>query len=150
MDANPVADNEILIRITYTPEHHDGSRFLNGAVSLEDLKSRGFSVDRPSITTRHSVIRRVAAQSQRNPGERQRVLFSELFCRSIRSELDENGEQVFLVNATPDPARGNLGHASILSRKQLGAGGLRKIRVTLLNHLNRLTEFEKIGFPLED
>lgn len=139
-------DNEKLIRLTFTPEHHDGQEFLNGAVSLDDLRERGFSVDRQSITTFEAVCQRVTEQSARNPEKRQVVLFSELVCGALRNEVDiDSGQPVFLVDATPMP--GNDGHASIKSSQPLGNGGLRKIRTLLIAHMNRLVRLEDIGFP---
>ncbi|QGG77745.1 hypothetical protein [Pseudomonas syringae] len=150
MEVSPVMDDEVLVRITYTPEHHDGTEFLPGAVSLDDLKSRGFSVDRQCVTHRATVISRIANQSRKAPLVRQKVLFSELICHSIRAEKSEDGSDVFIVEATPDLEAGNMGHASILSKQQLGPAQLRKVRTTLLKHMNRLIDFEKIGFPIED
>lgn len=139
-------DDEKLIRLTFAPEHHDGEEFLNGAVSLDDLRDRGFSVDRQSVTTIETVSQRISDQTERNPEKRQDVLFSELECRAIRNEIDEtSGKPLFSVNATPVPE--NDGHASIKSAQPLGNGGLRKIRTRLIAHMNQLVRLEDIGFP---
>ncbi|MDN5450023.1 MAG: hypothetical protein L0G06_03925 [Enterobacterales bacterium] len=139
-------DDEKLIRLTFTPEHHDGNEFLNGAVSLEDLRDRGFSVDRQSVTTIETVSQRISAQTERKPEKRQDVLFSELECGALRSEIDEvSGVPIFSVDATPAP--NNDGHASIKSYQALGNGGLRKIRTILIAHMNKLVRLEDIGFP---
>ena len=50
--------------------------------------------------------------------------------------MDASGKPDFLVEASP--VEGNPGHASIYSMdRQLGKGGLRKLRTKLLVHMSK-------------
>lgn len=125
-----VQDHENLLRLTFAPEHFVGGEFQPTAVSLADLRERGFSVDRTSITTKDVVMQRVEDQSARAPAKREVPVYSLLQCGEVRAEADEH-RPLFDVEASP--MDDNPGHASIYSSdRTLTDSQLRRLRIRLI------------------
>ena len=151
MDVPPLSEDESLVRAFFCPEQHDGQEFLATAVSLDDLKDRGFSVDRPILTPLSVLTHRVNTQRANKPDVREFTKFSQLFYAKLRDDRDPTGQDYFDVQASPvaesadEPA--NPGHASIYSAdKSLGRGGLRKVRTELIKHLNNIVDLENVAY----
>ncbi|MNJ33325.1 hypothetical protein D3C77_280090 [compost metagenome] len=151
MDVPPLSDDESLVRAFFCPEQHNGQEFLATAVSLDDLKDRGFSVDRPTLTPLSVLTHRVTTQQANKPDVREFTKFSQLFYAKLKEDRDPAGQDYFDVQASPvtesedEPA--NPGHASIYSAdKSLGRGGLRKVRTELIKHLNNIVELENVAY----
>lgn len=140
-----VNDDESIIRMTFSPESYQDGEFLPSAVSLDDLKARGFSVDRESITTLAVVRERIETQQQKKPEDRHFPIFSKLSCAAIRVEAAEDQQTMFVVEALPDGK--NDGHAVIKSAIPRGKGELRKLRNRLIQHLNNVVPLESLQFP---
>ena len=151
MDVPPLSEDESLVRAFFCPEQHDGQEFLATAVSLDDLKDRGFSVDRPILTPLSVLTHRVDSQRANKPDVREFPKYSQLFYAKLREDRDSAGQDYFDVQSSPisktedEPA--NPGHASIYSAdKSLGRGGLRKVRTELIKHLNNIVDLETIAY----
>lgn len=145
MQSPPVSDDECIVRMTFTPEHYQEGKFLPTAVSLDDLRSRGFSVDREGITTTTVILQRVNEHKQKKPDVRAFPLFSKLECWAVRAEKDAEGQVMFIVEASP--VDGNDGHAEIRSSIQRGDGSLRKLRTKLIEHMNKnIVSLEDLTF----
>ncbi|WP_060514746.1 hypothetical protein [Pseudomonas sp. NBRC 111132] len=151
MEVPPLSDDESLVRAFFCPEHHDGQAFLATAVSLDDLKDRGFSVDRPTLTPLSVLTHRVDNQRAKNPEQREFPKYSQLFYSKLKEDRNAEGQHYFEVQPSPvlesGDMPGNPGHASIYSAdKKLGNGGLRKVRTALIEHLNNVVELEHIPY----
>lgn len=127
----PVQDEECLLRIIYAPEHIKDGLVIETAISLDDLKSKGFSLDRDKYVDRALIQERISIQTQRNPDERQSSSISRFRCGDARKVLDQAKERAFIV--IDDALVDNKAHASLYSAKEgLGKGALRKLRSLLL------------------
>lgn len=151
MDVPPLSDDESLVRAFFCPEQHDGQVFLATAVSLDDLKDRGFSVDRPTLTPLSVLTHRVDNQRAKNPEKREFPKYSQLFYSKLKEDRNAEGQHYFEIQPSPVSESvdmpGNPGHASIYSAdKNLGNGGLRKVRTALIEHLNNVVELENIPY----
>ena len=142
---------ECLIRVTHSPEHYKNGVFKNTAVSLDDLRERGLSVDREHITPLHVMAERVARQQEKRPDERETPVYSRLICGQLRAEVDGSGGACFRVEAEPvlddDLLPDNPGHAGIYACNPKPDSHLRAIRVRLIAHLNNIVEERDLCFP---
>lgn len=151
MDVPPLSDDESLVRAFFCPEQHDGQVFLATAVSLDDLKDRGFSVDRPTLTPLSVLTHRVDNQRAKNPEKREFPKYSQLYYSKLKEDRNAEGQHYFEIQPSPVlesvDMPGNPGHASIYSAdKNLGPGGLRKVRTALIEHLNNVVALENIPY----
>jgi hypothetical protein len=124
-----VEDDENLIRILYEPEHIRDGVLLEAAIPLEDLKERGFSLDREAHVKSKIVEDRIKTQKAKNPGNRQRDTKSVFRCINIRNIIDCNGIRLCIV--LDSPSKSNPAHASLYGIKCSGSE-LRKIRGLLI------------------
>lgn len=136
-----VADSEWLLRLNFSPEHIVNGQVIPTAVSLSDLKSRGYSVDRERLLDLRVILDRVSSQKVKAPHQREAPYLSRFQCGPLCRELDSDGCLAFKVEASP--IEGNRAHAHILSAKARGEGGLRKLRNLLLPYLQNLIELEE-------
>ncbi|MBD1995096.1 hypothetical protein H6G00_00440 [Leptolyngbya sp. FACHB-541] len=129
---SPLDDNEWLLRLHFSPEHIQDGEFVPTAISLSDLKERGYSLDREAFVERHLIVDRAEAQSMRLPEKRKESYLSRFECGPVRC-LKHEGETAFEVKESP--RHDNPAHAHILSAQRLGDGALRKLRNYLLPYL---------------
>ena len=108
----PVADEESLLREILNPDHVVDGEVKPSAVSLTDLRDRGFSVHRLRYATRKHVEDSIEGKLARPFQGRARGSegVAHFTARAVR-EIRDNGKQVFVVvdNATWS----HVGHASI-------------------------------------
>lgn len=135
-----IEDSEVLIRTMYDPEHVHQGRIIETAIPLEDLKERGFSVNRKNYIKRDDLERIVEAQVKKRPEKQEIKLTSCLKCNEIRGITSEDTKvRGFLVvdeidcNEIPI----NTAHGAIYSAYRTGKGGLRKLRAMLLGLLSK-------------
>jgi hypothetical protein len=102
---------------------------------LEDLSTRGFSLDREMYKDDNLIEQRIVNQTQKSPDKRQSSSVSKFLCgdsRGISIQVPEQtNERAFIVidNAQDD----NLAHASLYSAQDgLKRGTLKKLRALLL------------------
>ena len=108
----PVQREEWLIRFLWNPDHIVNGVIQPTAISLSDLKSRGFSVNRLRHVTQELVEKELEAAVARTSNGKPRssegvALFTARAVRNFR----ENGKQAFVAIDTALPQ--NPGHASI-------------------------------------
>ncbi|WP_139214684.1 hypothetical protein [Pseudomonas linyingensis] len=131
MEFHYICDSERIVRTTFSPEHFDGVEFSNAAISLDDLSSRGVSVDREGITPLSALDKRIEAQVAKNPDARQSVVYSVLLVGAVRAIQGQEASQALEVKADPIKEE-NEGHALILSAKPRGKAELRALRLRLI------------------
>lgn len=126
-----VKDEEYLLRVVYAPEHIKEGLVIEASISLDDLKSKGFSLDREMYVDNALMQQRISIQTERNPDMRQSSSISKFRCSDAREILDQANERAFIV--IDDAIVENKAHASLYSAKEgLGKGTLRKLRSLLL------------------
>jgi hypothetical protein len=101
MDVPPLSDDESLVRAFFCPEQHDGQVFLATAVSLDDLKDRGFSVDRPTLTPLSVLTHRVDNQRAKNPEKREFPKYSQLYYSKLKEDRNAEGQHFFEIQPSP-------------------------------------------------
>jgi hypothetical protein len=128
----PVADDEWLLRLHFSPLHFNDGQLVASAISLSDLKDRGFSVDRESIVDIQTIQSRALTQSDRQPEQRETPYLSRFNCAPVRQLRLDDKDAFRVVEA---PIDNNPAHAHILSAQTLGRGSLKQLRVLLLEQL---------------
>ena len=139
----PVRDEELLLREMLNPDHVVEGEVRPSAVSLRDLKERGFSVNRMDHVSQYFVERALDQRLSRPFEGVSRI--SEgvaLFTAQAVREIRDNGKQVFVVIDTATES--NRGHASIyLSDVRVNESRARGMRNRLLFLLeNRMSVAE--------
>lgn len=130
-----------MTRSLWNPDHIVDGVVQPTAISIEDLKKRGFSVNRLCHVTQKLVEDELAAAVARTSNGKPRypegvALFT---ARTVRT-FKEKGSQAFVVIDTS--LEDNPGHASIyLSNINVGRGEARRIR-------ENLTPLLKCGVPV--
>ena len=105
-----VQDEEELLRIIFHPEHiSDNGDVLPTAIALEDLRSRGFSVDRRQHAQRNIMQQTVECLRNRQPNHRQVDFIAQLLCEAVREMQDNDQERAFIVIDTA--CETNIAHA---------------------------------------
>lgn len=130
---SPLDDNEWLLRLHFSPEHILNGEVVPAAISLSDLRERGYSLDREAFVEQRLIVDRASAQRMRSPAKRKEPYLSRFECGPVRCLQDE-GQIAFEVKESP--TCDNPAHAHILSAQTLGDGALRKLRNHLLPYLN--------------
>ena len=128
-----VADDEYLLRVIYSPEHIINGSVIESAISLDDLSTRGFSLDREMYQDQSLIARRIEIQSQKKPAERQSSSIFRFKCGAARSIqiINQHDNRAFIV--IDDAQQNNEAHASLYSAQNgLRKGELRKLRSLLL------------------
>ena len=144
-----VEDNEFLLRELFNPQHvDDDGRILVTAISLKDLRERGFSVNRSRYVSpefiRSSVKERLSIPRQGTPWRDEGV--AKLEARRVR-QIRTGEDQAFAVIDTALP--GNPGHASIYAgRPEEGEAYARELRSLLLPLLHDRMTIEQ-AFDLQ-
>ncbi len=139
-----VENEEELLRIFFHPEHIVDNAVIETAISIEDLQSRGFSVDRRQYARRDIVQQTIDRQMARTPAQRESGIIAPFQCGTVRNIQDDNQERAFIV--IDKACEHNIAHASIYSAKPRGKGTLRKLRRRLLPLLQQRCSLEDL-FP---
>lgn len=131
---SPVKSEEDLLRLGYHPQDIDEKgKIAPKAITTEDLKERGFSVDRLEYCQKQLIENRAKNQSAKLPEKRQKSLISIFRCSSVRRIKKDDNERAFIILDTAEQK--NIAHASVYgntNKKSI----LRKIRVELADLLN--------------
>jgi len=128
-----VKNEEKLLRLVYAPEHVVGGNVIETAISLDDLKCRGLSLDRLAFANKEIILARITVQMKNCPDKREEASLSKFTCSDIRNI--KNDSQVFLI--IDDAVKENKAHAAIFINKESGTGksALRRARATLIAYL---------------
>lgn len=137
-----VKNEEVLLRTVFHPEHVLDGKVIETAISLTDLKSSGFSVDRFEYADRIILQKRIERLINNSPQLRHSGLIANFECFSVREFSDELDERAFIVIDTAE--KENTAHASIYSAKERGKSALRKLRALLLPFLQERSSLEEI------
>ena len=135
----PLSDDEWLLRLYFSPEHIHNGEVVPTAISLSDLRERGFSLDRESIVNTEIIVTRAENQSVKKPENRAEPFLSRFECCPVR-KLKHEDKPAFEVKESPMDE--NHAHAHILSAQKLGDGSLRKLRNQLIPHLQGLVALD--------
>lgn len=144
-----VEDDEFLLRELFNPQHvDDDGRILVTAISLKDLRERGFSVNRIRYVSpefiRSSVEERLSRPRQGTPWRDEGV--AKLETRRVR-QIRVEEDRAFAVIDTALPE--NPGHASIYAgRPEKGEAYARELRSLLLPLLHDRMTIEQ-AFDLQ-
>ncbi|GJD90746.1 hypothetical protein BHAOGJBA_4288 [Methylobacterium hispanicum] len=142
-----VPHEEWLLRLNFNPEHIHGNEVVPSAVSLTDLKSRGYSVDREHLVDIRIVADRAKSHAANRPDDRKVSYLSRFECGPVCGETDAEGKVAFRIEASPviatEAQPANPAHAHIKSAIPRGEAGLRKIRMLLIPHLQRFIALEE-------
>lgn len=133
LDRVPI--DEQLLRLNFSTDHVQDGVVIPNAIAVEDLKKRGYSLDREHLADIDTIRGRAQGQSDRQPVGRETPYLSCFGCGPVCQETDADGVAAFKVEASP--REDNKAHAHILSAIDRGAGTLRKLRSLLVPHLNR-------------
>ncbi|MBK0089445.1 hypothetical protein [Erwinia sp. S59] len=142
-------DDDELLRLLFSSiDYHDGD-ITKVAISLDDLKERGFSLDIARIASQSIVNERALAQVSRAkaPEDREKGYIAKFSNLEINAELDTDAKKLFLTNYSP--MHGNHAHASLTCF--IGAGEKRSYyllaRARLREHLlKNIVELERYPF----
>src|SRR5919198_784303 len=125
-----VKDEEELLRIIFYPEHIVDNIVQPSAIALDDLRSRGFSVDRRQYVQHDVLQQNIDHLRNRQQEARQVDYIARLPCRAVRDIQDNNAERAFIVIDTAYEM--NIAHASIYSARPRTDAHLRRLRNRLL------------------
>ena len=138
-----VGGHEQLLRALFNPDHVKDGKVLVTAISLTDLRSRGFSVHRLAHVSQE-LVQSLIDNFLSRLAEGQKRKFegvARLEAHTVR-EISEDGKQVFVIIDTAKLC--NVGHASIyLSNAPSSEGRARKLRDRLLPLLQERTSVDE-------
>ena len=138
-----VADDEFLLRELFNPQHiDDDGQVLVTAISLKDLRQRGFSVNRIKYVSPDFIKSSVKERLSRPRREPWRYVGAAKFeARGIR-QIQAQGERAFVVIDTA--LSENPGHASIyVGKSEKGEAYARELRNLLKPFLQHRMSIEQ-------
>lgn len=128
-----IHNSEILIRIFYHPDHVDElGNIKSSAISSEDLKTRGVSVDRKNYANKNYIATNIENSIVRKEG-RNLSGFGLIKHESVLNINDTNNKSALHVKA--DPIQNNPAHALILAKNSYLPSELKKLRKALIDEL---------------
>lgn len=137
-------DMHALLRLNFAPQHIVDGKVLPTAISTDDLKSRGYSLDAEHLIIVETLIERAETQSGKNPEARVAPFISRFqYCDASSIQMDESPAfRIFHSPVLVDPEKqikANPAHVSLLC-KETGKGTpyYRKARILLLPLLQNL------------
>lgn len=129
-----VQDEEILYRVTLHPEHVDeNGKVLPAAIASDDLKSRGFSVERKDYCNIENITKLIDRQIKNSPDKRDFAEIAYFGCGVVRQFYfpDDNNIRSFVV--IDQALSNNNAHASIYSAlSSTKKSDIKKIKQQLL------------------
>jgi hypothetical protein len=132
-----VQDGEIVLRTIWDPHHFkDGVLSTTAAISLDDLKSRGWSVDRKKYTSLWR-LKRAHRKSQIQKGDLRKCYVIPIEVRSIRAGCGG------IFSVIDDAIFLNAAHSAVLLAAKSGDGAARKARDILMRALPPYVEASK-------
>ncbi|MGB9115386.1 hypothetical protein [Bradyrhizobium sp.] len=140
-----VGDNEVVLRTIFDPHHLDGGVLAPAAISLSDLRVRGWSVDRKRFTSLWKMKLSHRGWMTKKQGLN-RCLVLPIEVGAVRAFKDQQN-QIFSV--TDMALCANPAHAAILLSTKGGDGAARKARSTLMKCLPKHVEVSE-AFAVKD
>lgn len=110
-----MTDESELLRLFFSDEHYFDGTIKDVAISLDDLKERGLSLDIKAIVDPLVMEKRAEQQSLKKPEERHTAFVSEVVKNKICSIHDPEGREHtdFLFEILATPLADNPAHASL-------------------------------------
>ena len=136
-----VENSELLLRLLFEPEHIVDNLVINTAISIEDLKSRGLSLDRIKFANKSLINKRIVNQQIKNRKNRKTHCLASFDCKSVREIKNDN--QVRELILIDDAIEENIAHASIYANAH-GKATLRKIRIKLIKLFKNRYSIENV------
>lgn len=119
MELYSLLDDDVLLRLMFGAEHYDENEVKNAAISTDDLKERGFSLDVYCLKPKSAIETRIASQIARaiekkgeDQSDRKIAYISKLINSDLLSCVDEQEKQLF--ETFHDPVSDNYAHAKLL------------------------------------
>lgn len=137
----PVRSNETLLRLIFYPDHIRDTHLLPEAISREDLRSRGFSIQRAEYATRKILQCRVDEICTKADG-RSLAGIVKIVCENIRGIKDNDACQAFIVLDDANK-EDDIGHAIILFSRDYANSFQRKLRKDLLDLMTEVISIEE-------
>jgi hypothetical protein len=139
-----VRDGEIILRTIFDPHHIQGGALSQAAVSLADIRSRGWSVDRKKYTSLWRVkLSHRSWLSKKADLEKCYVI--PVSVEKIRNDCRMGGDQLFVV--TDLALCGNPAHGCVLLSAESGEGQARRARRVLMGVLPKYVEASRAFSP---
>lgn len=77
-------DQHALLRLNFAPQHIIDGKVIPSAISTEDLKVRGYSLDSELLVSLSTLTERAETQSAKKPEERVSPHISRFFCHDAK------------------------------------------------------------------
>ena len=143
-----VESDEIVLRTVWDPDHleADGKLKVATAISLKDIKTRGWSVDRKQYTN-YRKMKELHEDWQTTKPHIQRFHILPVSVREIRQIVLPSQLMTFVVIDCAECLRPS--HAGVLLSGICGDGLARQFRNKLLEKLPQYTELERVFAPTD-
>ena len=125
-----VEDDEVLLRAVFHPQHIVNGQVIESAIPLDDLMTRGFSIDRLTYARRVKLEEIICQQMVRMPKEREECTVARFLCAKVREIIDMYGDRAFLIIDTARCC--HVSHASVYAVKPQQKSYVRKLRSLLV------------------
>lgn len=140
-----VKDDEFLLREMFDPEHIENGEVIERAISIKDLRQRGFSVHRMKYVlediVRESVKKKESKVRAKDPWRSEGL--AKILALEVRKLRDDDGENAFVIIDTAHEE--NKAHASIyIAKCKLGERPARKLRNLLLPLLQNRISLDEV------
>ncbi len=117
-------DESELLRLFHSDEQYADGEIKDIAISIDDLKERGLSLDIKALVKSSVILDRAAEQASRNPDRRHTTFISEIVkkdvcdCTVPDEESSESGGVTLLFEIKSTPLDANSAHASLFCIKR--------------------------------
>jgi hypothetical protein len=127
-----VADNETVLRTIFDPQHIQNGELQNAAISLEDIRSRGWSVERKRFTSLWRIkLTHYRWRLKKSDLKRCYVIPIDVGALRTQCQFDQNHKFIVI----DDALYANPAHAAVLISKKCGEGMARKARGELMKFM---------------
>ncbi|MBW4976587.1 hypothetical protein KZZ08_23585, partial [Roseovarius mucosus] len=86
---DPIPHEEQLLRLNFSSEHVQNGVVIPNAIAVEDLKRRGYSLDREYLADIQTIQKRAETQSIKQPEGREEPYLSRFGCGPVCREVDD-------------------------------------------------------------
>ena len=139
-----VAQGEWLLRSVFYPDHFRDGKVVKTAISLEDLRARGFSVNRQQHVNREVIESGIDKYLENDfQGTPRKFVGIACFTSSEVRDFKRDDSRAFVVIDTALPC--NRGHASVYAANPtVSRGQLRRLRDMLLPLLRNPVSVDQV------
>lgn len=108
-----LGESDSLLRLLFSDIDYFNGDLTDLAISLQDLETRGFSLDIDRISSKKIVSARMLDQKSKakKPTDRENAYISKFSNSSVNAEVDLDKNKLF--STSYDPMNGNYAHASL-------------------------------------